>query len=467
MDPNELAERLGALPTLSEVPAAELDWLARNGEYVRVGVGETIAVKGVRIELLWIILSGHMSVYRQTPAGRRRVMSWGPGEVTGRLPYSRMTVASADIPMEEPVEGLVVHEGRFPEMVIRCPTFVQHTVGLMVDRARRFKATELQAEKLVSLGRLSAGLAHELNNPASATVRGAARLRDGLADAERAARELFGAGVDEDTLALLEEARTACLEGAGSGILSALEQADREAEIEEWLDEHDCDPGHAGPLSETSVTLDTLDGLAGALPGTTLDAALRWIAASCTTHSVAADIEGAARRIHDLVAAVKRFTYMDNLTAADTVEVGQGLKDTVTVLAAKARGKGASVKVDVADDLPLVRASGSELNQVWMNLIDNALDAIPESGGVEVTARLEAGQVVVRVVDDGPGIPEDAADHIFDPFFSTKGPGQGTGLGLDIARRIVVQNRGGIDFESRPGRTEFRVTLTGVEEAQG
>ena len=463
MDPSDLATRLAALPTLSEVPADELDWLARHGEYVRVGVGVTIAVKGVRIELLWIILSGHMSVYRQTPAGRRRVMSWGPGDVTGRLPYSRMTVASVDIPMEEPVEGLVIHEERFPEMVTRCPVFTRHTVGLMVDRARRFKATELQAEKLLSLGRLSAGLAHELNNPASATVRGAARLRDGLADTEGAARDLFGAGLAEETLALLEEARAACLEGSPTGVLSALEQADREAEIEDWLDGHDCDPRHAGGLSETSVTLATLDRLATVLPGPTLDAALRWIASSCTTHSVAAEIEGAARRIHDLVAAVKRFTYMDNLTAAEPVEVGQGLRDTVTVLAAKARGKGASVKVDVGDGLPPVQASGSELNQVWMNLIDNALDAIGEAGAVQITARLEGDRVVVRVVDDGPGIPEDVADHIFDPFFSTKGPGHGTGLGLDIARRILVQNGGGIDVESRPGRTEFRVTLAAAE----
>ena len=459
MVPSALAERLAALPPLSDLPSVELEWLARHGEYVHVDVGETIAVKGVRIELLWIVLSGHMSVYRNTPAGRRRVMSWGPGEVTGRLPYSRMSVASVDIPMEEPVEGLVLHEDRFPELVIRCPTFTQHTVSLMVDRARRFKATELQAEKLLSLGRLSAGLAHELNNPASATVRGASRLREGLADTERAARDLFGAGLDEATLSFLEEARAACLDSSATGVLSALEQADREGAIEDWLDDHGCDPAHAGPLAETSVTPEALDGLAAALPEAILDPALRWIASSCTTRSVAADIEGAARRIHDLVAAVKRFTYMDNLTAADTVHVGQGLKDTVTVLAAKARGKGASVKVDVADALPPVRASGSELNQVWMNLLDNALDAISASGAVEVSARLEGDRVVVRIVDDGPGIPDEVADHIFDPFFSTKGPGHGTGLGLDIARRIVVQNGGGIDVESRPGRTEFRVTL--------
>jgi signal transduction histidine kinase len=465
MDPTALTERLSALPTLSDLPSSELEWLARNGEYVRYGVGETIAVKGVRIERLWIVLSGQMSVYRETPAGRRRVMSWGPGDVTGRLPYSRMTVSSVDIPMEVPVEGVVVHEDRFPELVIQCPAFTQHTVSLMVDRARRFKATELQAEKLLSLGRLSAGLAHELNNPASATVRGAARLREGLADTERAARDLFVAGLDESTLAFLEEARTRCMNASATGVLSALEQADREGEIEDWLDDHDCDPAHAGPLAETSLTVEALDRLASVLPEATLDAALRWIAASCTTHSVAAGIEGAARRIHDLVAAVKRFTYMDNLTAVDTVQVGQGLKDTVTVLAANARGKGASVKVEVEGDLPPVRASGSELNQVWMNLVDNALDAIPESGSVEVTARLEGGRVVVQVVDDGPGIPDDVVDHIFDPFFSTKGPGQGTGLGLDIARRIVVQNGGGIDVESRPGRTEFRVTLAAGEEA--
>ncbi|HSM04323.1 MAG TPA: ATP-binding protein [Longimicrobiales bacterium] len=462
MDPSDLAARLAALKTFSTIPRDELEWLARHGECTRYDAGAFVVRKGGAIEHLWIVLSGNVSVHRNTAAGRRRVMSWAPGDVTGRLPYSRMKGSTVDIRLEEPMEVFMLHEAHFPELAARCPAFMEHTVHLMLDRARQFKATELQAEKLVSLGRLSAGLAHELNNPASATVRGAALLRQGLAETERSARELFASDLPPETLALLEEARTVCVDGP-AGVLSALEQADREADVEDWLEDHGCDPAHAGPVAETPVTLETLDRIAEALSGPPLDAALRWLAASCTTSSIAADVESAARRIHELVAAVKRFTYMDNLTSAETASVEEGLRDTVTVLGAKARGKGAAVRMNLDADLPPVRASGSEVNQVWMNLIDNALDAIGESGTVEITARLDAGRVVVRIVDDGPGIPDEVIDRIFDPFFTTKGPGGGTGLGLDIARRIVVQSGGELDVATRPGRTEFRVTLMAAD----
>ena len=242
-------------------------------------------------------------------------------------------------------------------------------------------------------------------------------------------------------------------------MLSAVQQADREDEIAAWLERHQVDPEHAEPLADTAVTIDVLDMLARAAAGDTLDAALRWIAAGCATHSLAMDIEQAATRIHELVAAIKRFSYMDGRTGPEPIDLEPGLRDTIRVLAAKAKAKGAAITLEVAPDLPRVLATGGELNQVWLNLIDNALDAIPESGHVAVSAVAELDRVVVRVVDDGPGIPEEARPRIFDPFFTTKPPGQGTGLGLDIARRLLRLHHGDITVESRPGRTEFRVSL--------
>ncbi|MBE0594732.1 MAG: hypothetical protein IH616_20285, partial [Gemmatimonadales bacterium] len=216
---------------------------------------------------------------------------------------------------------------------------------------------------------------------------------------------------------------------------------------------------HAAPLSETAVTIQELDSLAGVVSGETLEPALRWIATSCETHSLAIDIERAAGRIYELVAAVKKFTYMDNLAGGDSVDVESGLQDTIRIMTSKAKAKGATITLDVEADLPRVHATGGELNQIWLNLIDNALDAIPESGRVAVSARAELGRVVVRVVDDGPGIPPDDLPRIFDPFFTTKPPGQGTGLGLDIARRLLRLHHGDITVQSRPGQTEFRVSL--------
>jgi signal transduction histidine kinase len=242
-------------------------------------------------------------------------------------------------------------------------------------------------------------------------------------------------------------------------VLSPIERADREDEMADWLARHECDPDHAERLADTDVGIESLDSLAQAMSGDTLDTVLRWIAAGCETRSIATDIERAATRIHELVAAVKRFTQMDNLAGPEAVDVGTGLRDTIRVVASKAKAKGAAITLDVEPHLPRVHATGGELNQVWLNLIDNALDAIPESGCIDVSARQELDRVVVRVVDDGPGIPPDIESSIFDAFVTTKPPGQGIGLGLEITRRLVRRYHGDIAVESRPGRTEFRVSL--------
>ena len=182
---------------------------------------------------------------------------------------------------------------------------------------------------------------------------------------------------------------------------------------------------------------------------------------------LAAEIDTSVSRIHELVGAVKGFTYMDRAQTTEAVEIRRSLTDTVAVLGAKTRAKSVVVQVTVPADLPPVFASGGELNQVWANLIDNALDAVAPGGRVDVTASYELDRVVVSIVDNGPGIPPDVQNRIFDPFFTTKPVGQGTGLGLDIVRRLLQRTEGEIDVESRPGRTEFRVTLPVGHEAKG
>ncbi|MGH7690079.1 MAG: sensor histidine kinase, partial [Gemmatimonadaceae bacterium] len=326
-------------------------------------------------------------------------------------------------------------------------------------RARSFKTSDLHDEKLVSLGKLAAGLAHEINNPASATVRGAKQLRTLLAEADAAGRALGAAGLTDEMLRAVEQTRDACLAHIDGAMRSPIEQADWEDAIAEWLAAHNADPAHAGPLAETAATIAGLDALARLMPAPVLDAALHWIAAGCATQALARDIEHSAMRIHDLVAAVKRFTYMDTATGPEPVDVTVGLRDTIRVLAAKARDRSATVTLDIAPDLPRAHGIGSELNQVWLNLLDNALDAVPPSGHVTLSGRLEHDRVVVRVIDDGPGIAPDILPRIFDPFFTTKPPGQGTGLGLEIADQLVRQSNGDITVQSHPGHTEFRVSL--------
>ncbi len=454
-----LVDRLAALPNLAEIPREELEWLVAHGIFEVREPGVVIGRKGRPIEFLWVILSGSIQVTVDRGSGPRRVMEWRAGEVSGKLPYSRMTSPPGNNFIAERAEILAVPVILFPEMVNRCPAFTAYTVHLMLDRARSFNASDLHDEKMISLGRLAAGLAHELNNPASATVRGAAHLLSSLAEADAASMALGAAHPPAEAFETIQRARAACLAAPSGDVLSPIEQADREDAIADWLVRHGSDPAHAGPLAGTPVTIETLDAVARTTSGKTLDAAISWMAAGCTTYALAVDIERAATRIHELVAAVKKFTYMDNLAGPESVDVEPGLRDTVRVLASKARSKGAAITLDVEAELPRVHANGGELNQVWLNLIDNALDAIAETGRIEIRARKDLDRVLVSVIDDGPGIPADVLPRIFDPFFTTKPPGQGTGLGLEITRRLLRSFHGDIVVESRPGRTEFRVVL--------
>ena len=461
----ELVDRLAALSGLAEIPRDELEWLVAHGQVQVYEAGDVIAPKGEPIEKLWIILFGHIAIRVDRGAGPRRVTEWRTGAVTGMLPYSRLTRSPGNNYLEETTEVLAVHQKHFPEMVHLCPVFTAHTVHGMLDRARNFNTSDLQEEKMISLGKLAAGLAHELNNPASAVVRGAKLLRASLAEADAASQALGEADVAYDLYETIEQVRSASLTKPVDSVLSPMQLANREDKIADWLERQQSDQAYAAQLAETALTIEMLDSLADETSGDALKTALRWIAASCTTDSLAVDIEQAATRIYELVSAVKKFTYMDNLAGQESVDVQAGLRDTIRMLASKAKSKGAAVTFDVEADLPRAHANGGELNQVWLNLIDNALDAVPESGRIDISANVELDRVVVHVVDDGPGIPTDVMPHIFDPFFTTKPPGQGTGLGLEITRQLVRRHRGDIYAESRPGHTEFCVSLIVEERA--
>jgi signal transduction histidine kinase len=331
----------------------------------------------------------------------------------------------------------------------------------MLDRSKQFTTSDMHDEKMMSLGKLAAGLAHELNNPASAVARQATQLERSLGDLTAATRAIGAANLSDTQLRLLDSFRDSCSDNAARGLESPLDRADKEDAIDAWLRTHGADPSCAAPLAESGVTIAALDQLSIMIAAPALDAAVRWIAADCTARTLLADMKTAASRIYDLVGAVKRYTYMDRGAAAEPVDVAQGLRDTVAVMRSKAREKECELKVDVKGDIPHVRAVGGELNQIWSNLIDNALDAVPNGGHVVVSARAGVNSVVVSVSDDGPGIPADLRERIFDPFYTTKPVGKGTGLGLDIARRLARRHGGDIDVESNVAqrRTEFRVEL--------
>jgi signal transduction histidine kinase len=453
-----IQDRLFRHRLLAGAPPEQLAWLAARGELVHLEVGQAIASKGAPVLGLYIVLSGHLSVHLDRGTGPHKVMEWHEGDITGLLPYSRVVNAIGEVRAEAPTDLWKIAREDLPALIRDCYELTSIFVHVMVDRARHFKASELQEEKMFSLGKLAAGLAHELNNPASAVARSAQGLRARLSEVERASLALGSARLSEKQQAAVDGSRNLCLAAAGATFgRSPLERADREDAIADWLERHGVDVTAAEALAESAITLDALDRLAKALDGEALQAALRWLVAGCATYQLASEIEAAASRIHNLVAAVKGFTYVDQATMPKPVDVGQGLADTLAVLNAKARGKSVGVSLDVEADLPRIQGFGGELNQVWANLVDNALDAATRH--VTVSARPQGPSVVVRVVDDGPGLPPEIRERIFDPFFTTKPVGQGTGLGLDIARRVVRRHGGEIEVESRPGCTEFRVRL--------
>jgi signal transduction histidine kinase len=464
----ELIDRLTEHKALGSAPREELAWLASHGTLRHLAAGEVLSRRGELVDGLYVVLSGHISLSVDRPMGKQKMIEWRGGDVSGILPYSRLKAPPGDAIAEEPTEILSLPREKLRELTSECYEITTLLVHMMLDRARLFTSNDLQNEKMISLGKLSAGLAHELNNPASAIERNATILEDRLAEAEAATHALGVARLTREQLAAVESTRASCLAKAPEGIRSPVQQAEREEQFADWLEDHGLDIGLADMLADTQVNLATLDQLAETVQGSALEAVLRWAASGCSVRALAGEIQEAAMHISGLVSAIKGFTHMDQAMVAEPVEIAPGLGNTVAVLRSKASKKSAAVSIEVEPGLPRVRGFAGELNQIWGNLIDNALDAVSDNGCVEVTVKNERGYVVVRVVDDGPGIPASVRERIFDPFFTTKPMGQGTGLGLDIVRRLTRHNDGVIEVDSEPGRTEFRVKLpiaSGVEAA--
>ncbi len=418
-----------------------------------------LSVKGCPVEALHILLSGRLALFVDRGAGPDKVIEWRQGDVAGLLPFSRLVAPPGDSKALEPLEILAIPREHLRAMTRECFEVTSILVHSMIDRARLFTSSDLQNEKMISLGKLSAGLTHELNNPASAIKRCAAMLEERVQDSEESARDLAAASLGEAQIAAINAARAACMAQQSRKARTPLEQSDREEAIAGWLAHHGLGAVNPAMLGDTEVTFEALDMLAAAVERPALPAVLRWAAAGCAIRNLTARIKDSAAHISTLLSAVKGFTHMDQANVAEPVDLALSLGNTVEVLKSKAREKSVAVTLELEAELPEVRGFAAELNQVWGNLIDNALDAVADGGKVEVLAVRENQSVVVRIIDDGSGIPGDVRDRIFDPFFTTKPMGKGVGLGLDIARRLVRHNDGAIGFESQAGRTEFEVRL--------
>jgi signal transduction histidine kinase len=455
----DVLDALASLPLFEHVPPAELEWLCTRCEIRRFAQGATAMENGAPQTEMWIVLDGRFTLYVPRGGGWRKFYDAGRGFVAGTMPYSRVRVVAGRVVAEEDATVVELSQSHFSDLVHDCPELTTALVHTMIDRARDYRAAQIHDERMQSLGRLAAGLAHELNNPASGASSHARSLIPLLDDLQVASRALARARLTDEQLEPIDALRNMCVDAGPSPSRSALEAADREEEFSDWLHHHGIDPESASSLASAKVSLAALDNLAAVLPAESLGVAIRWVASDAAVRQVASQITAATARIHHLVGAVKGFTFMDRDGVPDNVDIARGLADTVAMLESKSRAKSVRVRIETADDLPMVYGIGSELNQVWEKLIDNAVDAAGVEGNVAVTATRRGDFVVVRVMDDGPGVPEENRARIFDPFFTTKPIGLGAGLGLDIARRFAHLNDGDLDFTSQPGRTVFRVQL--------
>jgi signal transduction histidine kinase len=467
-----LIERLAALPSLSSIPPAQLEWLAAHGEVKRFDAGDVLYSHASPPPGCYVVLSGYIAVRVARDGMMRTVNELRAGDLSGRLPYSRMPTAAALASRataeflsvaDEPTEILLIAGSDVREMVRECYDLTALCVHQMVDRTRLFKSDDLQREKMASLGRLAAGLAHELNNPSSAAARCAKLLDACRREVVAATRMLGESGLTGDRLALVEalEAKSA----AEPAARSPLEAAAREDEVLEWLETRTLDPDQAEPLAFADVTVADLEALAAAVPAESVPAAVRYIAANAMASRLTREIEHATRRIDLLVSTVKRHTHMDRAPAVDAIDIEATLTDTLMLAESKARARTVSLTLHVEPDLPTVPGVAGQLNDVWMNLVDNAVDYASTGGRITVSVRRSGNSIVVCVTDDGPGIRQEDQARVFEPFFTTKPVGQGAGLGLDVVQRVVRSHGGSVELSSRPGHTEFRVTLPLVSPA--
>ena len=451
---------LRAIEVFADQDEDALAWLASVAREVTVPEGGEPFEHGGAAEQMMALVEGSFQIFT-TQGGKRTLFATvEPGEITGLLPYSRMetytgtSVAITDLRLAE------IRQEHFPEMLRRMPEVGKRLVARMTDRVRESSRSEVQREKMMSLGKLSAGLAHELNNPAAAIRRSVADLRERLDSMPDLVTRLTGHGLTPSQVEAARAALQTCT-APTPGTVSAVARGEREDALADWLDDHDVPRAYvvAEVLADEGVTPDALDHLAAEVAPEALSDTILWIEKGLASDRLLAEIERAAGRISDLVASVKGYTHRDQSPDRQLVDVAEGIGQTLTMLGHAVRKKDVEVVLDYADDLPQVCAFPGEINQVWTNLLDNALDAVGDGGRVEVSARREGALVCVHIVDNGVGIPAEAQGRIFEPFFTTKDPGSGTGLGLDIARRIVMQHEGEISVESAPGRTDFRVCL--------
>jgi signal transduction histidine kinase len=454
------ADDLAKIPLFADDDRAAQEWLADHFEVQNYEPGEVVIYENSPATHFMVVLEGEFQ-FRRPSDPYYPVYITSAGQATGLLPFSRMKVIKGRATAVGRTRIAAMAAAHLRELVYRAPNLAQKLVATMTDRTREMAQSQERAAKMMALGKLSAGLAHELNNPASAVWRSATLMREAQNHRRHESIALRTQTIDPKAQTVLFKLSDSIAECKTNDNMDALERADLESELGDLLHAKNLPEELAGDLVDAGIRCADLEQLTSVLTVDQAGHGLRLLVYDHQILCLTREIEDASRRISDLVQAIKSYSYMDRTPVSD-VDVERGIDVTLRMFQHQLKHD-FDVKKEFAGNLPTIPANGSELNQVWTNLIDNAISAMNSKPNPQKTLKvrtaLEPENVLVEISDNGPGIPAEIRGQIFEPFFTTKGVGEGTGLGLDIVERIVRGHQGNIRVDSRPGCTAFQVRL--------
>jgi signal transduction histidine kinase len=464
-----LLARLRTVSILASLPDSEIECL-KDAREVHIENGEFIARQGEVARFFWILLAGELRIYQTLPDGREQLMGTAlPGTALGELPLLANIPNGSNVQAISRCELLQFDEQQFWNLMTICPSVRKAVLGNMALRFQRLQSTIVQQEKMASLGTLAAGLMHELNNPGAAAVRAAAQLRENLLRMHKLTAKFSKASLSDEQKNCMFELQEYALAKEKPLRMNTIEQSDAEEALADWMENAHVDDAWKLAPTLVSIGLDSseLECARDEFPGPVFSDALNWLEALVSSMQLVGTIEESIGRVSNLVKAVKSYAY-EGKGQKQSVDINESIYATLVILAHKLREKQITLEKGFTAGLPVLQCECSGLNQIWTNILDNAIDAVPQGGHIRIRTweeeTLDAKgnarhYLCVTIADDGPGIPPECQAHIFDPFYTTKPVGVGTGLGLGIVQRITEQYGGIVTFASEPGNTEFHIRL--------